>query len=305
MAELDGQLSIEDRLSAILEAQDEPQDDGPEEEVSAPSTTPEIQPAQTEAPSAEVEGANASEEASAPAVDTTAQAAPVQAKPEPVRSPELDQRLSEATQTQQQAAAARDQYLQRLNAIVPQLENAVAGEFADIKTPEDVFGLMQSDPNRYNQFVIANTRLNQARQAQQQASQEAVASYRSAEQQKLIKALPDLADPQKGEALKEKLRAYAKSQGIPDSRQARDADEVIRLHREMVMAEKLSALESEKAAQANKLAEANKKAAKAPPVQQPGAQRDTNTNEKASTDFGRFQKSGRLDDLTAALTHIL
>lgn len=304
MAELDGQLSIEDRLGAILEAQDEPQDDGPEEEVSAP-VTPEIQPAQTEAPSAEVEGANASEEAPAPAVDTTAQAAPVTPKPEPVRSPELDQRLSEADKTQQQAAAARDQYLQRLNAIVPQLENAVAGEFADIKTPEDVFGLMQSDPNRYNQFVIANTRLNQARQAQQQASQEAVASYRSAEQQKLIKALPDLADPQKGEALKEKLRAYAKSQGIPDSRQARDADEVIRLHREMVMAEKLSALESEKAAQANKLAEANKKAAKAPPVQQPGAQRDTNTNEKASSDFGRFQKSGRLDDLTAALQHIL
>lgn len=304
MAELDGQLSIEDRLGAILEAQDEPQDDGPEEEVSA-APEPEIQPAQTEAPSAEVEGANASEEAPAPAVDTTAQAAPVTPKPEPVRSPELDQRLSEADKTQQQAAAARDQYLQRLNAIVPQLENAVAGEFADIKTPEDVFGLMQSDPNRYNQFVIANTRLNQARQAQQQASQEAVASYRSAEQQKLIKALPDLADPQKGEALKEKLRAYAKSQGIPDSRQARDADEVIRLHREMVMAEKLTALESEKAAQANKLAEANKKAAKAPPVQQPGAQRDTNTNEKASSDFGRFQKSGRLDDLTAALQHIL
>jgi len=304
MAELDGQLSIEDRLSAILEAQDGPEDNGPDEEVSA-APEPEIQPAQTEAPSAEVEGANASEEASAPAVDTTAQAAPVTPKPEPARSPELDQRLSEAQQTQQQAAAARDQYLNRLNAIVPQLEHAVAGEFADIKTPEDVFGLMQQDPSRYNQFVIANTRLNQARQAQQQASQEAVATYRSAEQQKLIKALPDLADPVKGEAMKEKLRAYAKSQGIPDSRQARDADEVIRLHREMVMADKLKAYESSEAHKATSLAEAQRKAANAPPVQRPGAQRDTNTNEKASTDFGRFQKSGRLDDLSAALTHIL
>jgi hypothetical protein len=304
MAELDGQLSIEDRLSAILEAQDGPEDNGPDEEVSA-APVPEIQPAQTEAPSAEVEGANASEEASAPAVNTTAQAAPVTPKPEPARSPELDQRLSEAQQTQQQAAAARDQYLNRLNAIVPQLEHAVAGEFADIKTPEDVFGLMQQDPARYNQFVIANTRLNQARQAQQQASQEAVATYRSAEQQKLIKALPDLADPVKGEAMKEKLRAYAKSQGIPDSRQARDADEVIRLHREMVMADKLKAYESSEAHKATSLAEAQRKAANAPPVQRPGAQRDTNTNEKASTDFGRFQKSGRLDDLSAALTHIL
>lgn len=304
MADTDGELDIVGRLEQIMAADEADASEAKTPEVVA-APEPEIQPAQTEAPSAEVEGANASEEAPAPAVETTAQAAPATTKPEPVRSPELDQRLSEATQTQQQAAAARDQYLQRLNAIVPQLENAVAGEFADIKTPEDVFSLMQQDPNRYNQFVIANTRLNQARQAQQQASQEAVASYRSAEQQKLIKALPDLADPQKGEALKEKLRAYAKSQGIPDSRQARDADEVIRLHREMVMAEKLKAYESSEAQKASTLAEAQKKAAKAPPVQQPGAQRDTNTNEKASSDFGRFQKSGRLDDLTAALQHIL
>lgn len=294
-------------MESYLGVPDEPA--APEAPATQEAPATEIQP-QT-APEAEqsTDGVITSEDAQAPAGTVTASPAVSEAKPQPVSSPELDQRLSEANRTAQEAAAARDQYVQRLNAVVPQLEAVVAGDFADIKTPEDVFRLMQADPNRYNSFVIANTRLNQARQAQQQASQEAQQSYRNTEQQKLVKALPDLADPEKGEALKVKLRAYAKAQGIPDTRQARDADEVIRLHREMVMHDELQAYKSKEAEkeaeQVAKLAEANKKAAKAPPVQQPGVQRDTNKDDKASTDFSRFQKSGRLDDLATALQNIM
>ena len=304
MADLDGQLSIEDRLSAILEASDSTQDDGPDEEASA-APQPEIQPAQTEAPSAEVEGANASEEAPAPAVETTAPVASEAPKTNPEAPKVASERVVPEPSATPEAAAAISQQLQNITSFVQSLQADAAGKFSDIKTEADVLQMMQQTPERYNEFVIAQTRLSRAMQAQQVAQQEASKAYMAGEQQKLIKAIPDLADPEKGDALKAKLRAYAKAQGIPDNRQARSADEVIRLHREMTLADELNAYKSKEAEQVAKLAEANKKAAKAPPVQQPGSQRDTNTNEKVTTDFARFQKSGHLNDLAQALTHIL
>lgn len=301
MPEVD-EFDIVGRLEQILDAPEPVDTETPD---TTPTITTEIQP--QAAPEAEqtTEGVNASEVASAPVVDTPAPVVPEAPKPQPDSSKELEQRLSEVAQTKQEAIAARDQYLNRLNAIVPQLEAGIQGEFADLKAPEDVYRLMQTDPNRYNSFVIAQTRLNQARTAQAQASQEAQQSYISQEQKNLNKAIPELADTEKAPALVAELRAYAKSVGIPDNRQARSADEVIRLHREMTLAKELSAFKSEKAAQAKALEEANKKAAKAPQVQTPGVQRETNKDEKASSDLSRFQKSGHLNDLQALLTHIL
>lgn len=300
MSDFDSDLDTVSALEAYLNAPPETETAAPE----APKTeTPEIQP--QAAPEAEQtdDGVNASEEAQAPAVETTAPVAAEAPKPQP-EAPKVEQRLSPEPSANTEADAATNQALQRINGIVQQLEVTAAGKFSDLKSEADVLALMRMDPDRYNEFVIAQAQLHRARQAQGQAQQEATSAYRAAEQKKLEQALPDLADPEKGQALRDELRAYAKSQNIPDSRQARDADEVIRLHREMVMAKELKALKAEKATQAKALEEASKKAAKAPPVQQPGTQRDTNKNEKASTDFSRFEKTGRLDDLAAYLNHL-
>lgn len=300
MSEFESEMDVVEALESYLNAA--PETEAPVPEAPKPET-PEIQP--QAAPEAEQtdDGVNDSEEAQAPAVETTAPVAAEAPKTNP-ETPKVEQRVVPEPSAPTEADAATNQALQRINGIVQQLEVTAAGKFSDLKSEADVLALMQSDPNRYNEFVIAQTQLNRARQAQGQAQQEATSAYRAAEQKKLEKALPDLADPEKGQALRDELRAYAKSQGIPDSRQARDADEVIRLHREMVMAKELKALKAEKATQAKALEEASKKAAKAPPVQQPGTPRDTNKNEKASTDFSRFEKSGRLDDLAAYLNHI-
>lgn len=300
---VDSEMETVDALAAYLAGTPEETATETAAPVEAAAEKSEIQPQAAHEAEQTEGGANASEEAQASAVETRAPVTTEAPKPQLSTSPELEQKLGEANQTKQEATAARDQYVQRLNAIVPQLEMAVAGEFADLKTPEDVFKLMQADPNRYNSFVIASTRLNQAKAAQQQAQQEAQQEYVKSEQAKIHKAIPDMADPEKGPALATQLRAYAKSQGIPDNRQARSADDVILLHKSMVMANELATLKGEKADQATKLAEANKKAANAPHVQKPGAQRDTNNGDKTSTDFERFQKSGRLDDLAAYLSH--
>ncbi len=306
MADFDSELDVVGALEKYLNIPDEAEA-APETTVEQPKPEPtqEIQP--QAAPEAEQQesGASAAEVAEAPAVETQATPQPETPKPQPDRSQELEQRLGKAIQTEQEAAAARDQLLSRLNTIVPQLEAGIRAEFADLKSPEDVYRLMQTDPNRYNQFVIAQTRLNQASQIQQAQQAEAQKAFIAGEQKRLQEAIPDLADPDKAEALKVKLRAYAKSQGIPDNRQARNADEVIRLHREMVLADEVATLKAEKKARDEAIAKANEKAAKAPPVQKPGTQREVNKDEKAEADFERFTKSGRTDDLATALQNLM
>lgn len=294
-----------DIVSAIERAMEtEPAEEVETNESPAP-VAQDIQP--QAAPEAEQpkDGVTDSEEAKASAADTPA---PVVAEapktnPEP---PKAEQRVVEKPSQAPEADAATNQSLERINAIVQQLEVAAQGKFADLKTEADVLALMQTDPTRYNEFVIAQTQYQRAKQAQTLAQQEAQRGFIAGEQKRLTQAIPELSDPEKGDALKAKLRAYAKSQGIPDSRQARNADEVIRLHREMTLAEENATLKAEKKAQAEALAKASEKAASAPPVQKPGVQRDTNKGEEAAkSDFERFSNSGRTDDLAAYLNRYM
>lgn len=300
MEDFESDSDLAAAVGAILDQQDATQSPEP---APAPQT-PEIQP--QAAPEAEqpTVGVNASEEAQAPAVETTAPVAAEAPKPL-LATPEVAQKQSPEPSATPEADAARSQTLERVNNLVQQLEVSVGSKFADLKTEADVLNLMQTDPVRYNEFVIAQTQYQRAKQAQAHVQQEAMRAYEHGERQRLHKAIPDLADPEKGKALAEELRAYAKSQGIPDSRQARSADEVIRLHAEMKLAKEVAAFRAEKAKQEKALEEASKKAAKAPPVQQPGTQREVNKNEKLETDFERFSKSGRSDDLAQFLNHIL
>lgn len=290
---------------AAIESIIHPETAAPAADAAPATETPtEIQPQAAPEAGQTNDGVSTSEEAQAPVGESAAPAAAEAPKLQP-EAPKAEQRLSPEPSAAPEPIAALNQTLHNINSLVQSLQADAVSKFSDLKSEADVLALMQTDPQRYNEFVIAQTKMTRALQAQQIAQTEAQKAYMSGEQKRLIAAIPELADPEKGDALKAKLRAYAKSQGIPDNRQARSADEVISLHREMVLAEKVQAYESEKAAQAAKLAEANKKAAVAPPVQKPGAQRDVNKDDKASSDFSRFQKSGRLDDLATALQHIL
>lgn len=286
-------------VGAILDQQDAPEAAQP-----AAPQTPEIQPQAAPEAGQPTVGVNASEEAQAPVVETTAPVAAEAPKPL-LATPEVAQKQGPEPSASPEADAARNQTIERAHAILQRLEIDANRQFADIKGPADVAQLMRSDPARYNELVIAQNEYQQALWARNQAQQEAFKAYEQTERQKLHKAIPDLADPEKGKALAEELRAYAKSQGIPDSRQARSADEVIRLHAEMKLAKEVAVFRAEKAKQEKALEEASKKAAKAPPVQQPGTQREVNKNEKLETDFERFSKSGKSDDLAHLLQHIL
>jgi hypothetical protein len=294
--------SIEE-AAAFIERLSAPESPEPQAAQAAPPVQDEIQPQEVDEPSAEVEG-NVSEVAEAPAVEVpnpvTAEKPPAQA----ASSPELEQKLSEADKATREASAARDQLLGQLNAIVPQLQAALSGDFADIKSQEDLLALADPssatyNPDRYNRFVMANQRLQMATQHQQRLHAENVQSTVRSEMAKVAKVLPDLADPEKGPALKQKLISYAKTQNIDVTNRPFLASDVVLLNRAMTLEQEVAAFRKEKATREASLAKAEEKAAKAPPVQQPGSARTDKSGDKATDLWGRAQKSGRIDDLAA------
>lgn len=259
--------------------------------------TPEIQPqaaaeesVSVEEPIAETAEAASNETPETP--DPAEAPKPLLATPEKV-APKQDIE-PEATP---EANTVTSQTLERVNAILQQLEATANTKFADLKSEADVLALMQTDPGRYNEFVIAQTQFQRAKQAQFAAHQEAKRVFEQAEQKRLVKAIPDLADPVKGKALKDELVAYARSVGIPEDRQARNADEVIRLHKEMSLAKEVAKFQALQAAQAKALEEASKKAATAPPVQKPGVTQPKNGNNKLQELEDRFNRTGKPEDL--------
>lgn len=226
----------------------------------------------------------------------------------PVSSPELDQARQEANRKAQEAETARNQFVTALNTLVPQLEAQIRGEFADIKTNDDLVALAdpRSDkynPDRYNAFQAQLMRLNNARQTLQAGEQKAqqeqqakIQEFRIADQQKLFAAIPELKDPEKGPVIRAKLEAAGLKQGYTreELSQATSRDWLT-----IQQASRAVELEAQ-------LTAAKAKAANAPPVQQPGTQRpNANKDDKLQTDFERLQKTGRTDDAASVFNRIL
>lgn len=281
-----------------------PQPDPAQGAVGAAQPDPASETDQPEGQTEETQTGNETAQADA-AEHTASQPVPKVAPAAPQTSPEVTDALAKATKAQQEAEATRNQHLQALNTYIPQLDAAVKGQFADIKTQDDLLALgdpanPKYNPDRYNAAIVAFTRLNnavnhqRALQAQQQDEQnKALGATFEAEKAKLATMLPELSDPDKGPALERKLLEYAKSKGI--STAGKTAAEIVTLYESMQ-------LRDIKAQQA----EAAKKAAGAPPVQKPGTPRQTTgKQEKLEDDWKRFQNSGRVDDAAAVFRSIL
>ena len=236
----------------------------------------------------------------APVAEITEQPAP-SAPPTP--DPVQVQRSQAEQASIAQAEAARNQHIQAVTALTAQLEHAIAGEFSDIKTHQDLLRTAQEDPARYNRYVIHQGQL-QALQAEKQRvegeqNQVNLAKFREwqkGEVEKLPDLIPELKDPAKAPGLVTKLREFAQSKGYTDQQLTMaTANDFATLYEAMNFRDM-------KAAQI----QAAKKAANAPPVQRPGAQRDTNSKEEGlRTDFNRLRKTGRVEDAANVFKSIL
>jgi hypothetical protein len=208
--------------------------------------------------------------------------------------------LETERQAVEQAKALRDQYAERLQAIQQVLAEQSKGE--------NLEALKESDPIGYAVRVaelqqrreqLAAVQAEQQRIAYQQQSehQQRLASIVAEEQQKLAQAIPEFADPQKGETVRGEIRTYAKQLGFTDQELAQvyDSRAVLTLW---------------KAAQYDKLLSqkpgVQKKVAEAPKVLKPGTSRPVNTEEMAIRDQRKvLKKTGKARDAAAIFERFL
>ena len=200
----------------------------------------------------------------------------------------------------EQAKQARDAYAERLKVMDQFLSQQMQGE--------DIESLKETDPIAYAVKVAEMTRqekqLQQLRAEQQriareqQAEQEVQMERRIAEEaQKVAIAIPDYADPKKGEKVRSDLRAFAKSVGYSDAElaSATDSRAVVTLW----MAAQYQKLQQSKPG-------VTKKVTEAPKLLKPGtATGKTIQSEAAKQDFARLKKTGSRQDAARVFERFL
>ena len=200
----------------------------------------------------------------------------------------------------EEAARLRDTYAQRLGVIEQMLSQ---GDKA-----EDLTALKESDPigyairvaeqtEREKQLVAVRTEQSRIAQQQQAEQQERLNAHLQAEGLKLQEAIPEMADPAKGQAIRTDIRNYAKKIGFSDQElsQVYDSRAVTALYKAMQY-DKLTAGKQD----------AVKKVAQAPRMMRPG----TSTPEARETQEGKklreqLRRSGNKNDAARIFERLL
>ena len=200
----------------------------------------------------------------------------------------------------EEAARLRDTYAQRLSVIEQMLSQ---GEKA-----EDLAALKETDPIGYAVKVaeqterekqLAAVRAEQQRIAQQQQSeqQERLQAHLQAESVKLQEAIPEIADPVKGQAIKTDIRNYAKKLGFSDQELAQvyDSRAVTAIYKAMQY-DKLTAGKSE----------AVKKVTQAPRMMRPGTSTpEARESQESKKLREQLKRSGNKNDAARIFERLL
>ena len=201
----------------------------------------------------------------------------------------------------EEASKLRDTYAQRLSVIEQMLSQQDSGE--------DLATLKETDPIGYATRVAEQVerekqlnavRAEQQRLAQQQQAEQAerLKAHLAQEAQKLSEAIPQFADPAKGQALKADIRNYAKNTlGFTDQElsAAYDSRAILSIYKSM-MYDKLMA---------NK-PEATKKVAQAPKMLKPGTSTpEARVSQEVKQMRGRLKQSGKAKDAASIFERFL
>lgn len=203
-------------------------------------------------------------------------------------------------QAVQEAKAMRDQYAQRLE-LIEQMINQP-------QQAEDLDYLKETDPIGYAVKVaelsqrekqLAQVRAERERISQQQEydRQQQMRQMVAAESEKLVAAIPEFADPSKGESIRKDIRTYGKQMGFSDEELANvfDSRAVLTLFKAM----QYDKLQSSKPA-------VNKRVQEAPKAIKPGVSkpRDSNSEELKKLK-ARAKSSGRVADAASVFERFL
>lgn len=139
-------------------------------------------------------------------------------------------RLQNETAEQRKAFEAERQKLnqqlppfqQQLSQLTQALTQQVMSEFADIKGPEDLARMAETDPSRYVRFDARMKLIQQAQAAQQQLRAQEDEQRRIEEDRRfaqeaeaLKKLVPELMDEKSGKENRRALAEYLKGEGFP------------------------------------------------------------------------------------------
>ena len=200
----------------------------------------------------------------------------------------------------EEAARLRDTYAQRLQVIEQMLSQGEKGE--------DLAALKESDPIGYavkiaeqteREKQLAAVRAEQQRIAQQQQAEQSqrLQAHLQAEALKLQEAIPEMADPAKGQAIKTDIRNYAKKIGFSD-------EELAQVYDSRAVTALYKAMQFDKLTQGK--ADAVKKVAQAPRMMRPG----TSTPEARESSEGKklreqLRRSGKKNDAARIFERLL
>jgi hypothetical protein len=178
-------------------------------------------------------------------------------------------------QAVQEAKAMRDQYAQRLEIIESMLNQPQEAEDLDYLKETDPIGYaVKVAEMSQKEKQLAQVRAERERISHQQEydRQQQMRQMVAAESEKLVAAIPEFADPSKGEVIRKDIRTYGKQMGFSDDELANvfDSRAVMTLYKAM----QYDKLQSAKPGITKKVSEAPK--AIKPGVSKP---RDSNSEE--------------------------
>ena len=203
-------------------------------------------------------------------------------------------------QAVQEAKAMRDQYAQRLEIIESMLNQPQEVENLDYLKETDPIGYaVKVAEMSQREKQLAQVRAERERISQQQEydRQQQMRQTIAAESEKLVAAIPEYADPEKGETIRKEIRSFGKQLGFSDEELANvfDSRAVLTLYKAM----QYDKLQSSKPA-------VNKRVQEAPKAIKPGAAkpRDSNSEELRKLK-ARAKSSGRVADAASVFERFL
>ena len=203
-------------------------------------------------------------------------------------------------QAVQEAKAMRDQYAQRLEIIDSMLNQPQEVENLDYLKETDPIGYaVKVAEMSQKEKQLAQVRAERERIMQQQEydRQQQMRQTIAVESEKLVAAIPEYADPNKGETLRKEIRSFGKQMGFSDEELANvfDSRAVLTLYKAM----QYDKLQSSKPA-------VNKKVSEAPKAIKPGVSkpRDSNSEELRKLK-ARAKSSGRVADAASVFERFL
>jgi hypothetical protein len=140
------------------------------------------------------------------------------------RQQQIVEQQRAAQRAQQQYQQSQAQYEQALPHLLQTLYARQQGEFADIRTPEDVVNLARTDPVRYTQWdatqkqvALAQQQVHAAQQRQFMEQSQRWEQYVKAQDDKFAAVEPDFSDPVKAPKLQSQVRSYLTKKGLSEN----------------------------------------------------------------------------------------